>query len=273
MCYYNGQRVTRSELIKLKALEKELSAYGFLDQGVISGFSDTPVAVLKPNDTKTDFNIEQMEWGFIPPYLRNREAVNRFRNGYKDENGKWNIGYTTQNAKAENLFISERGKRSMFADAARERRCLVLSTGFFEWRHVYGTNKRTGQPLKTPAKYPYYIHVREHEYFFFAGIWQPWTDQETGEHVNTVSVVTTEANELMKIVHNSKERMPTILNEDLAWEWMMEDLTDERILEIGARQYPAQEMEACTITRQFQTLLDPTEPHSYEELPALELSL
>jgi putative SOS response-associated peptidase YedK len=38
-------------------------------------------------------------------------------------------------------------------------------------------------------------------------IWEPWTDTSTGEHVETVAIVTTQANKLMEIVHNSKKRM------------------------------------------------------------------
>jgi len=273
MCYYNGQKVTRAEFIRLKDLEKATRKYDFLDKGVISGFSDVPVAALLPNDAKDNFEIVQMEWGLLPTYLQNREAVQKFRTGYKDAQGKWHTGYTTQNAKAENLFVSERGGPSMFAEAARKRRCLVLSTGFFEWRHVTRLNKKTGQPLKTADKYPYYINVKEHDYFYMAGIWQPWTDKETGETVNTLAITTTAANSLMAQVHNSKMRMPTILNDELAWEWMMNDLTDERIQEIALTQFPAVEMDACTITKEFQALVDPTEPFEYEDLPALELML
>ncbi|HEK22075.1 MAG TPA: SOS response-associated peptidase [Bacteroidetes bacterium] len=274
MCYYNGQKVTRSEFIRLKGLEKAIKNYNFLDKGVISGFSGTPLAVLIPTSDKSNFEIVQMEWGLLPPHVKNRDEVQRFRNGYKDEKtGKWKTGYTTLNATTENLFVNDWGKKSMFADAVRERRCLLLSTGFFEWQHIYRKHKKTGENLKTPDKYPYYISLPEHEYFFMAGIWQPWTDQETGEHVNTLAITTTTANHLMKQVHNSKERMPTILNDDLAWEWMMQDLTDERIQEIAGTQYPTQQMTACTITKEFQALLDPTEPFNYMDVPELELSL
>ncbi|MBD1385845.1 SOS response-associated peptidase family protein [Mucilaginibacter rigui] len=275
MCYYNGQKVTRAEYIRLKSLEKAVSKFSFLDKGVINGFNGTPVAVLIPTEDRTNFDIVQMEWGLLPPHVKNREEVLRFRNGYKDEKtGKWKTGYTTLNAKHENLFINEWGKTSMFAEAARERRCLLLSTGFFEWQHIYRKHKKTGENLKTPDKYPYYINLPEHDYFFMAGIWQPWTDKETGEHVNTLAITTTNANHLMKQVHNSKERMPTILNDDLAWEWMMSDsLSDERIQEIASTQYPTELMSACTITKEFQALLDPTEPFTYADLPALELSI
>ncbi|WP_018614383.1 hypothetical protein [Segetibacter koreensis] len=43
-----------------------------------------------------------MEWTFLPSYLKNREAVKRFRNGYKNEaTGKWVLGFTTLNAVGE----------------------------------------------------------------------------------------------------------------------------------------------------------------------------
>ena len=152
-----------------------------------------------------------------------------------------------------------------------QRRCLVLSTGFFEWRHFYRHHKVTGLPLKTPDKYPYFVNVKDAPYFFMAAVWQPWTDQDTGEHVNTVSVVTTEANSLMAQVHNAKLRMPTILDDELAWRWMTADLSPDEIEQIARTQYPSAKMEAYTITKDFQALLDPTEPFAYADLPALEL--
>lgn len=269
MCYYNGQRVSKEEFIRLKMLEKAVKNYQFLDKPVHVGFSYTPGAVLKPNADKTDFDIVEMEWGFIPPYWKNREEVNKYRTGFKDPNtGKW-TQYLTLNAMSEEMLLP----RKMYREAALTRRCLVLSTGFFEWRHVFPLNKRTGQPLKTAVKYPYYIHLKDQEYFFMAGIWQPWTDQSTGEYVETFSVVTTEANYLMKQVHNSKMRMPTILSEELAWEWMMGDLSEERISEIAKTQYSSLEMDACTVAKEFLGSLEPSTPFEYEDLPALELNI
>ncbi len=105
-----------------------------------------------------------------------------------------------------------------------------------------------------------------------AGVWQPWTDQETGEYVETFAIVTTVANKLMEQVHNSKKRMLTILNEDLAYEWLFGKLHENKISEIARFQYPANEMEACTIAKDFKDALEPTAPFSYEDLPALELN-
>lgn len=63
-------------------LERATKNFDFLNVGVISGFSGAPVAVLVPTENQTNFDIVQMEWGFLPSYLKNREAVERFRNGY-----------------------------------------------------------------------------------------------------------------------------------------------------------------------------------------------
>jgi putative SOS response-associated peptidase YedK len=134
-------------------------------------------------------------------------------------------------------------------------------------------NKRTGQPLKTPNKFPYYITLRDRDYFFMAGIWQPWTDKQSGEYVESFAIVTTKANSLMEQIHNSKKRMPTILDEDLAYEWLFGDLSEDRIKEIGQYQYPSSEMQACTIAKDFREVLEPTKEFSYEDLPALELNM
>jgi putative SOS response-associated peptidase YedK len=173
------------------------------------------------------------------------------------------------NAVSEELLL----KGKMYREAAIKRRCLVLSTGFYEWRHVFPLNKRTGQPLKTANKIPYHITVKDREYFYMAGIWQPWTDATTGEYVESFAIVTTTANKLMEQVHNSKKRMPTILNEDLAYEWIFGKLEEKRITEIAKTMFPSEQMEAYTIAKDFRGALEPTKPFVYEDLPALELAI
>jgi putative SOS response-associated peptidase YedK len=268
MCYYNGQKLPKEEYIRLKQLEKEVANYDFLSRELQIGFDYSQNTVLKANKEKTDFDIVQMEWGFIPFYLNSREDVAKMRNGYKDASGKFKPPMITLNAVSEEILSP--GK--MYRQAALKRRCLVLSTGFFEWRHVYALNKRTGLPLKTANKFPYYISLKDRGYFFMAGVWQPWADKQTGEYVETFAVVTTKANALMSQVHNSKKRMPTILTEDLAYEWLFGDLDEKRILEIASFQYPPSEMQACTISKDFREALEPAKEFQYEDLPALELN-
>lgn len=268
MCYYNGQKVTRDEYIRLKQLEKLVANYDFLSRDLQVGFDYSTNAVLKPMADKEDFDIVQMEWGFIPHYLKTREDVFKMRNGYKDPSGGFRPPILTLNAVCEELLLP--GK--IYRDATLKRRCLVLSTGFFEWRHIQRVNKRTGQPNKTADKYPYYISVKDKGYFFMAGIWQSWTDKVTGEYVESFAIVTTKANKLMEQVHNSKKRMPTILNEDLAYEWMFGNLDEKRILEIATTQFPADQMLACAIAKDFRNVLEPATPFEYEDVPALELN-
>jgi putative SOS response-associated peptidase YedK len=208
-----------------------------------------------------------MEWGFLPPYLFNRAAVEKFRRGYTDEQGKFRPPFTTLNAIGEELLLP--GK--MFREAALKRRCLFISTSFYEWRHVHPIGKK-GLPLKTPIKYPYNIRIKgEQAVHYTAGIWQPWTDKETGETVDTCALVTTKANALMEQIHNSKKRMPTILTAELAGEWISDGLTEERITEIATFQYPAEEMEAWPIHKDFKTAAEPTEAFEYADLPSLVL--
>ena len=269
MCYYNGQKVTKEEYIRLKQLEKAIARYDFLNRDLQVGFDYNMNAVLKPIAGKEDFEIVQMEWGFIPHYLKSREDVFKMRNGYKDSAGTFRPAMITLNATCEELMMP--GK--IYREAALKRRCLILSTGFFEWRHIYPLNKRNGVPLKTAIKYPYYISLKDQEYFYMAGIWQPWTDKSTGEYVESFAIVTTKANTLMEQIHNSKKRMPAILKEDLAYEWLFSELDEKRILEIAATQYPSDAMQACTIAKDFRNALEPALPFQFEDVPALELNL
>ncbi|WEK37907.1 MAG: SOS response-associated peptidase [Candidatus Pseudobacter hemicellulosilyticus] len=265
MCYYNGVRVTRAEFIRLKQLEKAIAQLDLLNKPLLIGFEYAPAPVLKRVEGQEDVDLTEMEWGFIPPYLRNREAVNKFRHGYKEDTGRFHPPITTLNAVGEELLLP--GK--MYRDAALKRRCLVLSSGFYEWRHVFPIGK-SGKPLKTPAKYPYHIVLPGKEFFFMAGIWQSWTDKDTGETVDTFAIVTTAANRLMEQVHNSKKRMPVILTEDLAWEWLFGNLSEERITAIATSQYPTEQMSAYPIAKDFRTAADPGAAFEYPELIALE---
>lgn len=275
MCYYNGQKVTRAEYIRLKHLEKVVADYDFLSVPVHDGFDFGWNAVLKRKDDVEDFDIVKMEWGFVPSHLPSRDAIWKFRNDYMDQQGVFHKGFTTLNAKAENLFINEQGKSSMFRFAAMERRCLILSTGFYESRHIYHRHKRTGELRKTPERYPYRIYLPDHEYFYLAGIWNPWKAQDgSGEYSETFAIVTTDAtkHKLMSQVHNSKKRMPTILDEDLAYEWLFGKLNEKQITDIGLTQLPAEKMAAYTIQKNYKNALDPTAPFEYPDCPPLDES-
>jgi putative SOS response-associated peptidase YedK len=231
---------------------------------VQSGFEYRTVDIIVPK-AGCKWDLVEMEWGFIPQYWWTRQDVEKIRKGYMDEKtGKYKPPITTLNAIGEELLLP--GK--MYRDAALNRRCLFPATDFYEWRHVFPIGKK-GQPLKTAVKYPYHIGVKGKEVFFIAGVWQPWTDRETGETIDTCALVTTKANPLMEQIHNSKKRMPCILSEDLAGEWISDGLGESRITEIATFQMPSSQMEAYPIRKDFLTAQDPTERFAYEDLSEL----
>src|SRR6516162_7048727 len=101
------------------------------------------------------------------------------------------IGYKIINARAETV----RDKPS-FRSAFKQRRCLIPVSGFYEW-------KRTAKP-----KQPYFVCPRDRGLFSFAGLWESWHDQE-GEVIDSCTILTTSANELMQSIH---DRMPVSLD-------------------------------------------------------------
>jgi len=60
-----------------------------------------------------------------------------------------------------------------------------------------------------------------------AGLWEEWTDKETGEIVSTVSIITTVGNPMMAKIHNNPNlegaRMPVILSKATQDEWLSDN--------------------------------------------------
>lgn len=267
MCNYNGVRVSKADFIRLKNLEKELKHLNSLRR-LASGFDYSDWPILKPKKGGSDFDVIDAHWEFIPPFVKNLSELQAIRSGINPATGAKKKPIPWLNARAENLFLNDTGKRAMWASSALKRRCLVLSSGFYEWRHYKPPFS------KKDIAYPYYIELPSQPYFFMAGIWTPWTDQHTGETLDTFAIVTTKANSLMEQVHNNKKRMPTILTEDLAWEWMQDDLSAERISNIAAFQIDSDYMLAYPIKKDFREAfmidqVDPITPELYPELPVI----
>lgn len=269
MCNYNGIRVTKADLIRLKQLEKELTHIRSL-RPLASGFDYSDWPILKPKAGGSDFDVVDAHWEFIPPFVKNLTDLQAIRSGINQATGARKKPIPWLNARAENLFTNDTGKRAMWASSALKKRCLVLSSGFFEWRHY--------KPpfAKKDIAYPYYIDLPGQPYFFMAGILTPWTDQDTGETIDTFAIVTTAANSLMEQVHNNKKRMPTILTEDLAWEWMQDDLPADRISQIAGFRLDSHRMSAHTIKKDFREAfkigqVDPVTAETYPELPPILL--
>jgi putative SOS response-associated peptidase YedK len=236
MCYYNGAKVKAEEIMLFTEDYKLIEDF---DRDLQSGFEYEKWPVIL--DKKAHTKGELAHWEFIPFWYKNKKEVEEGRKKY-----------TTLNAQGEKLLTSK-----IYKEAARERRCLVLSSGFYEWRHYKN------------IAYPYHIKVKDRDLFFMAGIWQGWTDKETGEHLDTFAIVTTEANHLMTQVHNKKKRMPTILTRETAEAWMSPDISEKEITKLATFHTP-ELLEAYTIRKDFRSAHNPKEPFQYTELPPLE---
>jgi putative SOS response-associated peptidase YedK len=247
MCYFNSLALKPDQKIKINTIEKQLTNQTAVTRAITSGFEYTTWPIITPVDGGKDADISLAHWEFIAPWIKTSAAI--------AENRK---KFNTLNATAENLLTSK-----LFRNAALHQRCLILSSGFYEWRHY------KPQDAKKDIAYPYYITLPHLSYFFMAGIYQPWVDQETGEAINTFAIVTAKANALMEQVHNTKKRMPVILTEDLAHQWLQNNLPEKNISELASYQYNSSLMQASSIHKNFRTAVDPQTPFIYPELPPL----
>ncbi len=121
--------------------------------------------------------LRAMRWGLIPRW-------------YKTPSD----GPLLINARAETI-----AEKPAFREAARQRRGLIVATGFYEW-----TKDAEG------GRDPWYITRRDAAPLALAAVWQDWTSPE-GDRMATCAVVTTGANAPMQAIHH---RMPVILRSE-----------------------------------------------------------
>jgi putative SOS response-associated peptidase YedK len=118
-----------------------------------------------------------------------------------------------------------------FRKPLRERRCLILADGFYEWKRE-GTRKRS-----------YYIKLRDGEPFAFAGLWDHWAPAD-GEPLETCTILTTTPNAVLQPIH---DWMPIILPPDACTVWLDPTLRDVERIQALLTPYPADEMMAYPV--------------------------
>ena len=160
--------------------------------GDLNGF-DRPKA---PIITQENRKIEYYNWWLLPSF-------------YSKEEYPVNI----LNARAETIF-----EKPSFRNVIQNKRCLVPASFYYEhqWRDTAGK-----------SKVKYKIGLKDKDAFFMAGVYDNW--EANGNHINTFSIVTCEANELCAEIHNSKKRMPVVLSIDAARTWLNPNLTEVQI--------------------------------------------
>lgn len=154
--------------------------------------------------------LQFFSWGLQPFWAKDAKSVKR-----------------SINARSETL-----AEKPMFRTLLRSKRCLVPADGFFEW-------KKTEQ-----GKVPYRIMLKSEELFSFAGLWDEWKDKQTGEVLHTFCIITTDANELVRPIH---DRMPVILSPEAEELWLDEKESQDGILSLLVP-YKSNEMKAFPVS-------------------------
>jgi len=193
------------------------SRWGFIDpSGVldlikprfnISPSQNSPTVIVNQDNRE----LKMMRWGLIPFWAK--EA---------------SIGYKMINAKAETVH-----EKPSFRKSFKDKRCLVLADGFYEWTK---TDKKN--------KIPFRFVLKTKEPFAFAGLWDAWKTPE-GEMLLTFTIITTNANELMEPIH---DRMPVILHEKDEALWLDPEFKDANKLTALLKPFPSDKMEAYRVS-------------------------
>jgi len=152
----------------------------------------------------------QCRWGFIPSWAKDPS-----------------MGFKMINARAETLM-----EKPAFKDAFRNQRCLVVADGFYEW-------VREGK-----VKQPIYISLKSHTPVGFAGLYSVWRSPE-GEDICTCTIITTDANELLRPIH---DRMPAIIPKDKEDLWLDPKTTEKEKLLPLLTPYPSNELESYRVS-------------------------
>ncbi|MEW6179023.1 MAG: SOS response-associated peptidase [Chloroflexota bacterium] len=169
-----------------------------------------PVAVI------TDFaqpKLDFMRWGLVPSWAKDIS-----------------IGQKLINARAETIR-----EKPSFRSAFSRRRCLIPADGFYEW-------KKAGRAVRSGAE-PYYFRLKGGLPFVFAGLWEVWHSPE-GDELKSCTIITTEANELVRNIH---ERMPVMFEIEEGWRWL-QPLPVEDLLAM-LKPFMAEKMEAYPVSR------------------------
>ena len=129
--------------------------------------------------------LESLRWGFVPNWYRTVNA-----------------GPLLINARSETI-----AQKPAFANASRERRCLIPCSGFYEWSKDLEGNKT-----------PWFIKRNDDTPLVFGGVWQEWGYE--GEIIKTCAIVTTASNSKLSGIHH---RLPLVLERNNWGFWLGEE--------------------------------------------------
>lgn len=146
-----------------------------------------------------------------------------------------------------------------FRKPIRSQRCLIIANAFYEG------------PADKKLNKPYLIKKTDEDVFCFAGIWDSWTNRETGQITHSFSIITTVANETTLSVGHP--RSPVILDKKDEKRWLNPDLPIEQVVEL-LKPFPGKFLKAEAVSvqvkdpknksRDLMIPIDIDEPTEYE---------
>ena len=185
----------------------------------------------------TDGDLRRLDgfhWGLVPSWAKDLKVGNRMTN-----------------ARGETV-----AEKPAFRRAFAKRRCIVPADGFYEWTKEPDPAKPGKQ-----RKQPHYITRPDGEPFAFAGLWERWRGDLTGD--------TTVANDAMAGLH---DRMPVMLAPDDWDAWL--DPSNADVEALGHLLVPAPprlithhpvSTEVNNARNQGPQLIDPIDPQPVNE--------
>ena len=133
------------------------------------------------------------DWGLVPFWAKDRK-----------------IGARLINARVETA-----AEKPAFRDSFTARRCIIPAEGFYEW-----------EP-KDHGKLPHYFFASDRRPVAIAGLWSSWKDPDSGNRLRTCTILTTEANDVVKPIH---DRMPVLLPNATWGAWLDPGIRDAGIV-------------------------------------------
>ena len=152
---------------------------------IYNGFAHPQLPVITAQSPE---KIQFYEWGLLPSWAKDKK-----------------FQASTLNARFESLH-----EKPSFRNILNNR-CIIPAEAFVEWQWVDPKGKE---------KIKYLLKIDKNPIFAFAGLWSEWSEPTTGKLFPTFTIITTEANELMARIHNTKKRMPIILLPESEQDWL-----------------------------------------------------
>ena len=207
---------------------------------------------VSPEDAsiEREFNLVRTEWQFPPSYNvapTQKVPVVRINQAGEHTGSRLHWGlipfwakgvqpkYSTINATVEKLTDAATWRGPW----TRGQRCILPALGFFEWQ-VQADGK---------SKQPFYLTLNDQDVFGFAGLWDTSKGAD-GVAVESCTIVTMPANQLMTEIHNVKHRMPAILAKEDRETWLAGS-AEEAFAVI--KQYPDTHMVATPVSTRVNT--------------------